>query len=64
MIENLKKWWFRISHIKCDYCKEPVEEYYDAYLFTQIKEYKGNCICLDCIKKLPNQKNISYTKQK
>lgn len=56
MIVNLKRWWFRISHIKCDYCKEPVEEYYDAYLFTQIKEYKGHCICLDCIKKLPNQK--------
>jgi hypothetical protein len=63
MIEKIKKWWFRITHIKCDYCKEPIEEYYDAFLFP-VKEYKGNCICINCIKKLPKQKNIVYPKPK
>jgi hypothetical protein len=61
MIEKIKKWWFRITHIKCDYCKEHVEEYYDAFLFS-VNEYEGHRICIDCIKKLPNQKNIDYGK--
>ncbi len=61
MIEKIKKWWFKISHVKCDYCKEPVEIYYDAYLFPIEGEYKGNRICEKCIKKL-DQKNIVYIK--
>lgn len=61
MKEKIKKWWFKISHVKCDYCKEPVEIYYEAYLFP-IEEYKGNRICEKCIKNLPDQKNIVYIK--
>ena len=55
MTEKIKKWWFKISHVKCDYCKEPVAEYYDAYLFT-VPEYKGDRICLKCIEQLSKQK--------
>ena len=58
-MNKIKKWWFRLTHIKCNYCKEPVETYYDAWMFP-IEEYKGERICMDCIKKLPNQKNIVY----
>jgi len=57
MISRLKKWFFRITHIKCSYCKEPCKTYYEAYLFP-IKEYKGDIICYDCINKLPDQHKI------
>lgn len=52
MFDKIKKWWFNISHTKCDYCRKPVEYYYEAYLFPHITEYKGHHICLDCILKL------------
>jgi hypothetical protein len=47
-MKRIKKWWFRITHVKCDYCKEPVETYYEAYLFP-LKKYKGAFICSKCI---------------
>jgi len=49
-MNKFKKWWFGLTHVKCNYCKEPLEEYYDACLFP-IENWKGNIICKDCIKK-------------
>lgn len=56
MLKKIRQWWFNISHVKCDYCKKPVDVYYDAYLFP-VKEYKGNRICKECISKIPLGKN-------
>lgn len=63
MIKKIKEWWFRISHVKCDYCKEPVDYFYDAYAFS-IDEYKGDRICLSCIKKLPKKKTTKHSHKK
>ena len=57
MIDKLKKWWFKITHIKCNYCKQPCEIWYEAYCFP-IREYKGNVICPKCIDELPDQDKI------
>jgi hypothetical protein len=57
MIDKLKKWWFKVTHVKCDYCKEPCDVWYEAYLFP-VKEYKGMKICTKCIDELPSQENI------
>lgn len=62
MKEKLKKIWFNLTHVKCDYCKQAVEQYYDSWMFP-IKEYKGSKICLGCVRKLPNQERIVYIKQ-
>jgi hypothetical protein len=48
MVKKIKKWWFNLTHYKCDYCNTPIELYYDAYLFS-LKEYKGHKICTTCI---------------
>ena len=62
MVNKFKKWWFKITHVKCNYCNLPVEQYYDAWMFPiDTKEYKGSKICSCCIKKLKDQKNIIYT---
>ena len=52
MIKKFKKWWFNHTNIKCDYCKKPVDIYYDAYLFP-VKDYKGDKICIECIGNIP-----------
>ena len=57
MFEKLKNFWFNLTHVKCDYCKTPVKEYYDAFSFG-VPEYKGNRICIECIEKLPKKRNI------
>lgn len=61
MKNKFKNWWFNISHVKCDYCKKPVELYYDAYLFP-VKEYKGDRICIECIGKIPLNENEKIIK--
>lgn len=54
---KFKNWVFKVTHVKCDYCKEPVKQYYDAYIFP-IKEYKGDRICTSCLKKLNSEEII------
>lgn len=61
MLSKIKDWWFRITHVKCDYCKKPVEVYYDAWMFP-VDEYKGPSICMPCVKNIKDQKNIVYIK--
>lgn len=51
LIEKLKKWWFKVTHMKCDYCLEPCKVWYEAYMFP-IKEYKGVCMCKKCVEDL------------
>jgi hypothetical protein len=59
---KFKTWWFNLTHVKCNYCQKPVSVYYDAYLFNiSIQDYKGDKICIDCINKLPNRKDIIVT---
>lgn len=59
MIEKFKNWWFRITHVKCNYCNKPVEVYYEAYLIDIKDQYKADRICINCIKEL-NKSNIIF----
>lgn len=59
MIKKIKKWFKELSYIKCDYCGNKVPVVWEAFNLPTEQNYKGACICADCIKELP-QENIVY----
>lgn len=63
ILAKIKKWWADLALIKCDYCGNKVKHCYDAYNTPVFgtPDYKGPEICIDCVKKLP-QDGIMYMK--
>jgi hypothetical protein len=61
--KKLRQRIMRYHRVRCDYCKQKVDVWYEAYLFP-VPEYKGIAICKPCIDKLPDQKNIIWVNEK
>lgn len=61
LIKAIKTWWKERSKVKCNYCDQRTEIWYEAYMFP-IKKYKGVVVCPNCVQKTCDEANVELHK--